>query len=192
MKAARYFVVKATQTHKEREGSIHILSRFENQDKVKQFHKVVAVPKKYQDVVDVGDTLCLHFNIIVYSKKDGVIKQGQYHFQDNLFWIPSDMAHFAIKPDGRYVFFHDDCIVTPKGNSTETVRASGIIMPDLRTETQKKDTNLYGEIFQKSEDMADVEIGDSVCMSKYSDYAIEFPDGETRWFVNRDSVLYKT
>jgi co-chaperonin GroES (HSP10) len=190
MKAIRYFLIDAKTTHKEKDGSIIMLRRFENQDKALQYHKIVAVPKKYQDKIDVGDTLVCHFNIVVFQRKDGVETKSNYCVQGDLFRVPIDMCHFVIKKDGSYVFFNDDCLIAPEGNSTETIRKSGIIMPDLRTETAKKDTMLKGRVYAKSEEMTDVDVGELVGMSKYSDYAIELPDGEIKWFVNYSSVLF--
>lgn len=190
MKAVRYFLIKADKTHKDKEGSIEVLHRFENQSKAISYHKILAVPKKYQHMVEEGDMMIHHFNVMTYARKDGVVTPSPYKVDGDLYRVPINMVHFVIRKNGEYVFFSDDCLVTPKGNSTETVRASGIIMPDLRTDTEKKDTNLYGEIFAKCKEMTDVEVGDRVCMSKYSDYDIELPNGETKWFVNRDSVLY--
>lgn len=192
MRATREFIIEATQTHEDKsEGGILLLHRFENQSKVIQYHKIVAVPEKYKHMAEVGDTLICHFNVIVYDRKDGVVKKSPYIIEGDLFRVPNNMIHFVIKKSGQIMFFEDDCLIEGKFTKDDIVRDSGIIMPDLRKDNEKKNGLMEGTVFAKCEAMHDVEVGAHVGLSKYSDYSIKLPDGSTKWFVNEASVLFE-
>ena len=191
MKGVKNFVVEATSTHIEKSGSIHLLKRFENQGKANQFHKVVAVPKKYADIVEVGDTLCVHFNILVFDRKHGNETPSPNYLKDNLYWIPEGLAHFVMKPDGEIKFLQDKCLVDGTIGKEEITTDGGIILPDVRPDNVKKREMMTGTIVAKSEAMWDVEIGDRVGLAKFSDYTLVFPDGTEKWLVDYSSVLFK-
>lgn len=191
MRSLRDFIVKAESTHDEKEGSIYILERFENQGKVKQFHEVVAVPPSHRGIVNVGDTLCIHFNALTYDRKNGVVTDSQYHIKDNLFRVQTAMAHFVLKDDGQVVFLHDQCLCKGSITKKDVTLDSGIIIPDVREETKKKDSLIDATLLAKNPNMEDVEVGDRVCLAQYSDYEIKFPDGTKKWLVNYKDVLFK-
>ena len=191
MRGVRHFVVDATKTHHDREGSIELLARFQNQEKANQFHKIVAVPEKYKDVAEEGDTLCIHFNVVVFDRRNGVEKKSPNHLQDNLYWVPDNMAHFVMKEDGTINFLQEKCLVEGKIGREEEVRPSGIILPDVRPDNKKKADTMNGVLYAKCDSMWDVEVGDKVCLEPYSDYTLKFPDGTERWLVDYSSVLYK-
>ena len=192
MRSAKYIIVEAKVTHKEKEGSIILQTRFENQNKALQFFPVVAVPDKYKGIIEVGDTACVHFNVVVFDSRNGVNLKGKYFVKDSMYIVPDDMLHFVIKKDGEIVFFEDNCIIEQgKIGRDEITTAAGIILPDVRAKIEKKHDLMEGVVYAKSAHMHDVEIGDKVRLADHSDYEIEFPDGEIRWFVQYKDVLYK-
>jgi hypothetical protein len=191
MKSVNYLIIKAEVTHKEQEGSIILQTRFENQGKAKQFFPIVAVPERLKGQAEVGDMLCVHFNIVVFDRRNGVNKKGKYYIKDDMYIVPDDMAHFILREDGSIKFFEDDCLIDGILGNDEVVLDSGIVLPDVRESIQKKQDLMRGTVYAKSDAMHDVEIGDKVRLSDHSDYEIEFPDGTKRWFVNYNSMLYK-
>jgi len=192
MRAIRDFIIEADKTHEDKsEGGIILLHQFENQAKVIQHHKILAVPKKYQHIASTGDILVHHFNVITYDRKDRKVTKSKYWIKDNLFVCKPDMSHFVIKQNGDIKFLHNHCICEGSITKDDIIRDSGIIMPDLRNETIKKNSLLNATIWAKCDSMVDVEIGDEVVLNKYADYEITFPDGVKRWFVDEANVLYK-
>lgn len=191
MKSSRYFIIEAEQTHKDKEGSIYVLERFENQQKVRQFQKIVSVPERHKGLAEVGDLLCIHFNVLRYERKNGVKTLSPNHLIDDLYYVPDNMAHFILKADGTVSFLKNDCIVEGRIGKEEEITKSGIILPDNRHVMAKKADIMDGYIWSKSDKATDIEIGDKVCMEKYSDYEIEFPDGERRWLVPYESIMFK-
>jgi co-chaperonin GroES (HSP10) len=190
MRSTRYIIIEAEETHKKKDGSIEILERFENQEKVNQFQKVVSVPKRFEGKFEEGDTICIHFNVLRYERKNGVKTMSPNYIRDNFYYIPDHQAHFVIKKDGSLFFFKQDCLIEGRIGREEVITSFGIILPDLRKENEKKADIMDGIIYAKGDDMDDVEVGDKVCMNKYSDYSIVFPDGKTRWLVGYNSLLF--
>ena len=131
-------------------------------------------------------------NVVVFDRRNGVNLKGRYFIKDSMYIVPDDMLHFVIKKDGEIIFFEDDCIIEKgKIGRDEVVTKSGIILPDVRDRIEKKHDLMEGVVYAKSAHMHDVEIGDMVRLADHSDYEIEFPDGEVRWFVQYKDVLYK-
>ena len=191
MRSSRYFIIEAPETHKEKEGDIILAVSFENQQKVRQFQKIVSVPDRYKGKVSNGDLLCIHFNVLRFEKKDGVKTPSPNHLKDDFYYVPDTMAHFAIRKDGSLFFIKDDCIVEGKIGRDEIVTDGGIILPDVRNVMEKKADEMDGYIYAKADGLDDIEVGDKVHMAGYSDYEIEFPDGKKRWLVPYRSLLFK-
>ena len=191
MRAVRLFIIECRQTHEEKIGSIFIEKRFSNQEKAIQYYPIMAVPEKWQEIAEVGDTLVVHFNLVTFLKNGKEVQLSPYNIVEDLYRVPEDMLHFVIKKNGEIKFFKDDCLVDGSITRDDVILTSGIILPDLRKETKKKDSMLEGVITAKSDKLDYVEVGDRVSMSPYSDYTIKMPDGKEKWFVSANSLLLK-
>lgn len=191
MRSPHHFIIEAKETHKEKEGLIHIEHRFENQQKVKQFQPIVSVPKRFEDKVDVGDTLCVHFNTLRYEKDNSGKRLSKNHIDGDYYMVPTSQAHFIIKKDGEILFLQNEIIIEGKLGREEEITQSGIILPDLRNDYDKKKDLMNGTVYAKNSSITDLEVGDRVCMEPHSDYQIEFPDGKVRWLVRYSYLLFK-
>jgi len=190
MKAVDFFIIETEKTHFDSDGSIILIDKFENQAKVRQYAKVVGVPRKYKGKVAIGDTLYFHFNTTAFSIDNGNKKESQYHIGDNRFIVPDNMIHFAVNKKGKTLFFKDQMLLK-QVKETEEVTPSGIILTIPKPKIEFKKSSMKGTVTVLNEDMGDVAIGDIILLSKYSDYEITMENGEILWLVDFDSMLAK-
>lgn len=192
MRSVKHFVIEAKETHKTKEGSLHVDIHFENQGKVRQFQPIVSAPKKYEHLVDEGDLLCIHFNVLRFERDHLGKRMSRNFIQGDFYSVPPTEAHFILKKDGSIVFITQrDCIIEGVLGKEEEVTKAGIILPDLRNDYDKKKDLMNGTVYAKPDSITDLEVGDRVCMDKHSDYQIEFPDGKVRWLSPYRNMLFK-
>jgi len=190
MKSVNNFIIKASKTHKEKDGEILLIEKFENQSKVIQYHKIESVPRQYKGVINKGDLLVVHFNILSYSLKENSTKvNSKFYLYDDFYYVPLDIAHAVIKASGDVITLGDWNIITPIKESTEKTLSSGIIIPDLRSETEIKDSLMKGYVEVSNNE--ELSVGDKVLLNKYSDYEVEFPGGKKYWLVRNLNILAK-
>lgn len=149
--------------------------------------EVVAIPKKYDTGVSIGDTLYFHHHVVVD-------KGQKFQYDDDakdvyiVYYNPEDIRNsqaIAYKHDGA-VKELGWILLEPIEEDKETVLPSGLIIVE-KEETPKKEGRVAFDslFFQEN----DVNIGDVVGFLKNRDYEIEI-DGKKFWRMRHDDIVY--
>jgi co-chaperonin GroES (HSP10) len=149
--------------------------------------EVVAIPKKYDTGVSIGDTLYFHHHVVVD-------KGQKFQYDDDakdvyiVYYNPEDIRNsqaIAYKHDG-VVKELGWILLEPIEEDKETVLPSGLILVE-KEETPKKEGRVAFDslFFQEN----DVNIGDVVGFLKNRDYEIEI-DGKKFWRMRHDDIVY--
>lgn len=149
--------------------------------------EVVAIPKKYDTGVSIGDTLYFHHHVVVD-------KGQKFQYDDDakdvyiVYYNPEDIRNsqaIAYKHDG-VVKELGWILLEPIEEDKETVLPSGLIIVE-KEETPKKEGRVAFDslFFQEN----DVNIGDVVGFLKNRDYEIEI-DGKKFWRMRHDDIVY--
>ena len=149
--------------------------------------EVVAIPKKYDTSVSIGDTLYFHHHVVVD-------KGQKFQYDDDakdvyiVYYNPEDIRNsqaIAYKHDG-VVKELGWILLEPIEEDKETVLPSGLILVE-KEETPKKEGRVAFDslFFQEN----DVNIGDVVGFLKNRDYEIEI-DGKKFWRMRHDDIVY--
>lgn len=185
------FIIKAEQTHEKEDGNIVLLEKFDNASKTKPISEIVSFPTKYEDVIDEGDNLLYHFNVLTFTLKDGKKIDSDFKIKDNYYYVPENMIHALFKKDGSVKMLGDWNIVKPI-KKKEEVTKSGIIIALNNDEVKVSHGLLEGYIQHVNDEMSDeLKSGDRILMSKHSDYSFKMPDGTVMWLVENRQILCK-
>jgi co-chaperonin GroES (HSP10) len=149
--------------------------------------EVVAIPKKYDTGVSIGDTLYFHHHVVVD-------KGQKFQYDDDakdvyiVYYNPEDIRNsqaIAYKHAG-VVRELGWILLEPIEEDKETVLPSGLILVE-KEETPKKEGRVAFDspFFQEN----DVNIGDVVGFLKNRDYEIEI-DGKKFWRMRHDDIVY--
>ena len=149
--------------------------------------EVVAIPKKYDTGVSIGDTLYFHHHVVVD-------KGQKFQYDDDakdvyiVYYNPEDIRNsqaIAYKHDGA-VKELGWILLEPIEEDKETVLPSGLILVE-KEETPKKEGRVaFDSLFFQDND---VNIGDVVGFLKNRDYEIEI-DGKKFWRMRHDDIVY--
>lgn len=183
------FIVLAEETHEKSTGNIILLDKFDNAQKTKPISEVVSVPDKYKDVVEEGDALIYHFNVLTFKLDNGRKVPSVYCVKDNYYYVPPNMVHGVIKRDGTIKMLGDWNIVEPIVEQEKVLESGIILIPDS-DQLNKTHNMMDGTMLVVNEEMEDsIKVGDKVLLAKHSNYSIKLPDGNEVWLVENRQIL---
>jgi len=166
---------------------LYLDSRFDEFNNRINQGEVVAVPRKYDTGVSVGDTLYFHHHVVVD-------KGQKFQYDDEstdvyiVYYNPQD-----IRNSQAIAYKHDDqvyelgwVLLEPMETQKEEATASGIILVSYE-ETPKQEGRVVftNEFFEEN----CVVVGDVVGFLKNRDYEIEI-DGKNYWRMRHDDIVY--
>lgn len=184
MRAFNELLIECKDTHETEKGKIKLITRLDNAGLAKQVYPVHSIPDRYKDRVNPGDSLIVHFNVVVKDYTNKVETPSQYLIKDDIYHVPENMIHGVISKDGKITMW-DDCHLVIPIKRPEKVTASGIVV-ELNNNTSKmKKQIMYGYI-KVSETIA---AGSKIILSNYSDYEINIPGHDTLWLVQSSSII---
>jgi len=188
MRAVKHFLIEAKDTHKEKtKGGLILVTNFENQDKANQVYKIHSVPNKFKDVANKGDLLLVHFNVVVFELNNGKRVPSNNHVMGDIYHVPYNMLHAVLDPVTYEVkhLFEEWNVIDPIIDNEDKKTETGIIFELKKTEFKLKQDFMYGRVIKANA----VESGKKVMLTEYSDYSVEFPNGETYWLVMDSQIL---
>lgn len=187
MRAVKRLLIEAENPHVDKIGSIYLDPKFDNALKAKQVFPIVDAPRRYDGLWEKGDSALIHFNIVVFTLKDGKKISSHYNFYEDVYWVPNNMLHAIIKKDGEINMLDGWILIKPIKKSTEKVLDSGIIL--VTTDKNKiKHSTMRGVVYKTNEKWSAVPVGAEVLLTDHSDYSVTI-NNEEFWLVKDGQIL---
>lgn len=166
---------------------LYLDSRFDEfKNRINQ-GEVVAVPRKYDTGVAVGDTLYFHHHVVVD-------KGQKFQYEDEatdvyiVYYNPQD-----VRNSQAIAYKHEDqvhelgwVLLEPMEEQKEETTASGIVLVSYEEKPKKEGRVAFANGFF---DENGVVVGDVVGFLKNRDYEIEI-DGKNYWRMRHDDIVY--
>jgi co-chaperonin GroES (HSP10) len=166
---------------------LYLDSRFDEFNNRINHGEVVAVPRKYDTGVSVGDTLYFHHHVVVD-------KGQKFQYEDDatdvyiVYYNPQDVRNsqaIAYK-HGDQVHELGWILLEPMEEKKEEPTSSGIILVSYEEKPKKEGRVAFANGFF---DENGVVVGDVVGFLKNRDYEIEI-DGKNYWRMRHDDIVY--
>lgn len=166
---------------------LYLDSRFDEfKNRINQ-GEVVAVPRKYDTGVAVGDTLYFHHHVVVD-------KGQKFQYEDEatdvyiVYYNPQD-----VRNSQAIAYKHEDqvhelgwILLEPMEEHKEEATASGLVLVSYEEKPKKEGRVAFANGFF---DENGVVVGDVVGFLKNRDYEIEI-DGKNYWRMRHDDIVY--
>lgn len=166
---------------------LYLDSRFDEFNNRINHGEVVAVPRKYDTGVSVGDTLYFHHHVVVD-------KGQKFQYNDEatdvyiVYYNPQD-----VRNSQAIAYKHEDqvhelgwVLLEPMEEQKEETTASGIVLVSYEEKPKKEGRVVFSNGFF---DENGVVVGDVVGFLKNRDYEIEI-DGKNYWRMRHDDIVY--
>jgi len=187
MQALDKFIVRIPQKYKDKikmgDVELDLVSKFQEFENRFMHSEVVALPKRYEDEIDVkvGDTLYVHHNIVM----------GDYfNFQDDLYLVAYRPEGYRVNLGHAYkneegIHMIDHWVFLEPMESSKKVQSSVLEI------VQEDVPNDRGRIWAGSPKLEEMGLkpGDVVYFSKDSDYEMEI-DGTKVWRMLTSDLMY--
>jgi len=166
---------------------LYLDSRFDEFNNRINQGEVVAVPRKYDTGVSVGDTLYFHHHVVVD-------KGQKFQYNDEatdvyiVYYNPQDVRNsqaIAYK-HGDQVHELGWVLLEPMEEQKEETTSSGIVLVSYEEKPKKEGRVVFANGFF---DENGVVVGDVVGFLKNRDYEIEI-DGKNYWRMRHDDIVY--
>lgn len=186
IRATNYFIVEVESLYKDgvcTSSGVKIYAPIDyaNTDLITTEGVVLAVPKKFQDQVNVGDRLIFDHNILrnIYAYTQGDVYKTPNHIAENICYIPTDeWSVYGYIRDGQIYGLNDSVFVEPiKDDGLEQV---GSLV--IKKETYKGYKLNTGVI------VSDFHHGETILYSDYSEHKFII-DGKTLWRMQKSDII---